>query len=200
MSLQNLEPREKKVLAWGVAAAALILGYLILTSLPAGGGDNLKQTQKVNEQFQQNLREYQALRGVVEVVDRKLAKTPPGYDLFGTLNNIVQELQLGSDIKAMVPHDGSGTDYYDEKYVDMTIQGVNLDNLVQFLQKLDAEPAFLRVTQVSITKRFSQDKSDNGLDVSIRIAAYAKKEAPTPVATGPAAGKTLEKIPEDHTP
>jgi type II secretory pathway component PulM len=200
MSLQNLEPREKKVLAGGVAAAALILGYLIITSLPAGGGDTLKQTQRVNEQFQQDLREYQALRGVVEAVDRKLAKTPAGYDLFGTLNNIVQELQLGSDIKAMVPHDGSGTDYYDEKYVDMTIQGVNLDNLVQFLQKLDAEPAFLRVTQVSITKRFSQDKSDNGLDVSIRIAAYAKKEAPTPVATGPAAGKTLEKIPEDHTP
>jgi len=177
MNLREMEPREKKMLVLGaVALVVFIVIWKVTGDEPGNRGDDLKRVEHNRDLFIADLKEYQRLRGTVEKVDKSLEKTPPDFDLYGALNEMVEDLDLRSAIKKMTPHDASGTEFYSESYVDMDIKEVSLDGLVELLKKIEDSPAFLRVSQLSVKRRF---KEEGLLDVSIRVAAYAPPKPET---------------------
>lgn len=174
MNLRELEPREKKMLAVGAIALAVFIGVWSLAGEDKKGrGTNLKRVRHDYNQFVTDLNEYQQIRTTVDKIDKKLKRTPSDFDhnsLYETLNGIVEP--LGLPINKMIPHEAGGTDFYTEYYVDMDMKQISLDDLVELLKKIDSSPSFLRVSQLSVKRRFNEEAK---LDVSIRVAAYASK-------------------------
>lgn len=205
MNPRSLQPREKKILALGAAVTVLFVGYfLIFRGGPKTSAGDEKRAQRSQEAFLADLKQYQTMRGTVETIDGKLAKTPPDYDLYGELIKIQEAGNLGPMTRKMNREQGSGTDFYTELYVDWDLQGVYLDDLVDLLGKIESLPAFVRVSQLSVKKHFQ----DNTLDVGLRVAAYASTKAtgpgplsPTPPPTAPPTAPPMAPLaPSPGTP
>ena len=179
MSPRELEKREK----WALALMAAVFAVFAILMYPTlfqdqgqqRGAASLKKIEHQRDMFMAELKEYQEIRGPVEEIDKKLEKTPPDYDLDGALIEMANS--LGIQLKSVKEHDAGGTDFYTEIYVDMDMKEVSLDDLVALLKKIEAAPAFLRVSQLSVKRRFSDDRT---LDVTARVAAYAKKSEESP--------------------
>ncbi len=172
MSLDNLENREKKILLVGAIVVGLMIVYLVIdTGGPSGapGGVTKAQAVRARDQFVDDLARYEELAGTVEKVDANLQRTPPGYDLSGSLNKTVEDLGLLDAIKGTKQTE-SGAEFYSETYVDMNLQKIKIEDLVNLLKRVEALPVFVKVTQLSVKRRFSEEGE---LDVSIRVSAFA---------------------------
>jgi type II secretory pathway component PulM len=183
VSLAELKPREKKLLAAG-AAALIIFVFFVYSKFgggPAQGDDDFKKITHTRDAFMDDLASYQAQSGSVDRIDKMLDKTPAGFDLYGAMSAMVDALGIRDKIKNLTQHSGEGGNFYDESYVDVDLKQITLDDLVELLKKVDEQPAFLRVSTLSVKRRFSAE--DKTLDVTLRVSAYSRKQpdaAPKP--------------------
>jgi len=167
----ELEPREKKMIALGAAAFAVMALYLLFS---AGGPDDRgadkRKVLRTRDAFMADFAEYRKMAPVVSEVERMLERTPEDYDLYGELSDMVDDLNLGSAVKSMKRHQSTRTEYYRDDYVDVDLQRIKLDHLVELLKKIESSSAFLRVDRMVVKRRFSEEGE---LDVSMRVAAYS---------------------------
>lgn len=180
MNARELAPREKKLLAAGLLLMVVFAIIMYSTFFGSGAqrqGADLKRMEHVRQTFLSELDQYRSIRGLVEEVDKNLEKTPGGYELFDTISSIIDTLGIRSAVTNMTPNKTSGTEYYSEVYVDVDIKQITLDDLVALLEQIEKQPAFLRVSQLSVKRRFSDDRT---LDVNIRVMAYGNKEEGEP--------------------
>jgi len=179
MSPKELQPREK----WALVLMAIMLigfswymySWLSKDSGTRRGTTDLKKIERQRDMFLADLGQYQAIRGPVEETDKNIERTPADYDLDGALIEMANS--LGIKIKSVKEQEGAGTDYYTEFYVDVDMKQVHLDELVSLLEKVEAAPAFLRVSRLSVKRRFSDDRT---LDVTVRVTAYGGKSEESP--------------------
>ncbi|HUT56164.1 MAG TPA: hypothetical protein VM658_22420 [bacterium] len=175
MSLKELKPREKKLL---IAGAVILFVFFIFFynrfAGPSGGQvEDLKKISRTRDSFMADLKQYQALAGTVTKVEQDLAKTPDGFDLYGAMSGIVDTLALRDKVRNLSQRSGGGGNYHAESYVDMDLKQISLDDLVEVLKKIAEQPAFLRVSTLSVKRRFSDDRT---LDVTLRVSVYSKKQ------------------------
>jgi len=180
MSLKELKPSEKRLLLLG-GVAMIIMGYLIISSFTGGPGGgqatNLRKMERDRDNLFASIEQYQAISGNVNDIDKKLKKTPADFDLDGRLIDMIDQLGLRSKVRNVTTGESGGTDYYSESYVDVDIKEVALDDVVDLLKTIETAPAFVRVSQLSIKRRYSDDRT---LDVNLRVAVFAEKATETP--------------------
>lgn len=173
MSLKDLEPREKKFLAIGLAVAAAVILYLVFDLGSGSGGASMSRNNalRLQAEFNADLEQYREMAPVVEEIDRKLDANPEGYDLYTELTKIVDE--VGLQIKNMNKNQGSSSEFYSEEYVDMDIKDAKLDDLVSLLQKIEDSPAFLRVPKLSVKRKRGDDPA---IDINLRVSLYTRSQ------------------------
>ena len=174
MNLPKLESRERLLLLAGAAVAVVFVAVFALRGCgpKRTGNADLARLQKTRDAFMADLRQYQALAQTIARIDQKLASTPQDYDLFGTVSGIIETLGLRSAIRNIKPNQSAGTDFFTEAYVDMDMQGIKLTDLVNLLQEIEKAPAFIRVSNLSVKKRYGEEGQ---LDINIRVTAYGLK-------------------------
>ena len=174
MNLPKLESREKLLILAGAAVAVVfIIVFSVRGCGPKRSGNaDLVRLQKTRDAFMVDLRQYRTLKQTIDRIDQKLASTPQDYDLFGTVSGVVETLGLRTAIRNIKPNQSAGTDFFTEAYVDMDMQGITLNDLVKLLSEIEKTPAFIRVSNLSVTKRIGEEKQ---LNVNIRVTAYGLK-------------------------
>ena len=177
MALRELEPREKKLLIAGVAVMVIFAIGLWMSmdggGTAAGGRSTTEQARQARSVFEEDMEKYLEINSVVGPVDEKLDRTPKGYDLNSELINILNDLDLQPSIKKMNPGDESENEYYKATHVDVDLEKISLDDLVNLLQRIDNQIAFVRVSRMNVKRRF---KDDRVLDVNMRVAVYEHSE------------------------
>lgn len=180
MSLKELKPSEKRLLLFG-AVAMIIMGYLLVSSFTGGPGGgqatSLRKMERDRDDLIAAIGQYQAISGNVKDIDTKLKKTPADFDLDGQLIDMIDSLGLRQTVRNVTTHEAGGTDYYSESYVDVDLKEISLDDVVELLKKIETAPAFVRVSQISVKRRYSDDRT---LDVNLRVAVYTEKQPETP--------------------
>ncbi len=169
-------PRERYIIIAGLAVAVFFILYWLVTGISSPGPSRksrLESTLAKQKEFHHVLEKYKALHSSVEEFDRRLNQTQQDLDLFAVLNAFAQQTGIREQIVKMDPSEGSGTEYYQERHVDMNLQKIPLRPLVRFLQKIEGSEEFLRVTKITIKRRFDQSET---LDVSIRVNAYSARQ------------------------
>jgi type II secretory pathway component PulM len=175
MSLKELKPREKKLLFAGAAVLFVFFIFFYHRFFGGAGGEveDFRKISRIHDAFMTDLNQYQTMAGTVKAVEQDLDKTPPGFDLYGAMSSIVDTLALRDKVRNLSQRSGGGGNFYSESYVDMDLKQITLDDLVELLRKIQEQPAFLRVSTLSVKRRFSEERT---LDVTLRISAYSKKE------------------------
>lgn len=174
--LQSRPPRERYILIGGTAVTVVFILYWLVAGMTSsgpsrqGGLDRVLADQK---EFHKVLAEYKTLANQVQEFDNRLKSTQEDLDLFATLNSFADQSGIKEQIIKMDPSDGAGTEYYDEWYVDMNLQKIPLEPLTKFMKKIDESSSFLRITRITIKRRFDQSET---LDVNLRVNAYRAKQ------------------------
>ena len=179
MNFANLEKREKTLIIACVAVAVVFIAFFGIRGCgPSRGGNvDLTRIKKAREGFMVDLARYRTLNQTVKRIDDRLAATPAGFDLVGTVSADIDALGLRPAIRNLNPGESAGAQFFTENYVDIDMQAVNLNNLVKLLQKINEAQAFMRVSQLSVKKRMGDEAA---LDVNIRVTAYGKKQETAP--------------------
>jgi type II secretory pathway component PulM len=173
--IESRPPRERAILIAGAAVAFIFILYWLIAGVSSGPSkeSSLERAMADQEEFLQVLKQYNTLHDQIQQFDTRLNKTQHDLDLFAMLNNFAQETGIREQIIKMDPSEGAGTEYYDEQYVDMNLQQIPLEPLTRFLQKIEQAPAFLRITRITIKRRYDQSEA---LDVNLRVNAYMAKQ------------------------
>lgn len=174
MNFANLEKREKTLIIICAVVAVVFVSFFGMRGCRGGraGNTDLARLKKAREGFYTDLQSYRAIKQTVGAIDTRLAATPADYDLVGTMSAAIDKLGLRPSIRNMNPGESSGSQFFSEKYVDIDMQSVKLNDLVGLLQEIKQASAFLRVAQLSVKKRMGEEGT---LDVNIRVAAYSPK-------------------------
>ena len=182
MGAMSLKERWEKLSARerGLVLAALLCLTVVAVvfSWKGGGsrrssGSRLDQVMASEKRLAEALVRYQKAHQEVEKIESRLKQTPPNFDLFKHLNELVDQAGIRSSVIKMDPLEGTGTDYYKEDSVDMNIQKIELDPLMKFLQGVEDSPGGVRIEKLALKKRFD---NSNTLDVTLRVTLYRLKE------------------------
>ncbi len=170
---RQLEKREKILLL----ACGVILVVFALFFLLRGGGDSTDQNPAdlamKREMLTSQIERYEKTKAKIDVIDKKIRRTPVNYDLIGEMSSVCKELGLA--VENIAPHDsGSDSDPYNEKAVTINLEDMTLQDMVNLLEKIESSPAFLKVTRMNVKRKTFSEESL--LNVRIRVAVYWPKE------------------------
>jgi general secretion pathway protein M len=130
--------------------------------------------ERVVQASQQQLRTMADLTAAFQRVQREaefaktsLAARKPGFSLFSFLDSLVGETGLKDRISYMKPSNSEGPDSrYKISSVEMKLQGITLEQLVQYLYKVEYSGKNVQVKRLSI----SQTGKEEGLvDVILQV-------------------------------
>jgi len=174
----NLAKREKYIVLMAACLIGLflIINFLILPFLKER--DRLRKgiTAKEGE-----LKEIAALSSVYQEyqkgssdMTRLLAKRGNGFTLMSYLDKAAGE----SDVKSqyMKPSSSKGSGPYEESVVEIKFEGINTDQLVKYLYKIEAPKDLIFIKRISIT---DNKKQEGYLDSIIQVLTYQKTSAGT---------------------
>lgn len=175
--LEKLTPRERVLLLAGAACLLVVLGWFGFSQRGRGGGaagSKLDQVVSQEKQAAVLAARYQRQHSQLSAIEDRLRQTPADFDLYKHLDRLVDQAGIRRGVIKMDPVEGSGTDYYSEDYVDMNLQKIELIPLIQFLHSIEDSPGGVRITDLSLKKRFD---NSNTLDATIRVSLYRLKES-----------------------
>ena len=179
----SMEPKNKRaLLLLAVASGVFIIAMLIL-GVGRGGnkGGDLKTALKNRDEFSRKLADYQAIGPMVDDIDKLINLTPADFDLFGALGKIEEEAGVKDKIRSKTKDTGGGSNYFSETSVTLDLHQVNLNQLVALLQKIEeigTSQAFVRVSQLKVTRSFTKD--ERTLDVTVKVTQYGRLAGAAP--------------------
>ncbi len=174
-SYLGLEERQQLMAAGGALLILVLLIFMPITcassklsKLEAG----FEKGRKSRDTFSQKIAEYQSLKDQLEVIRRNM-----GSNQSGSLNSLIESLAndagIGSNIDRLKPVNLGSTDFYEEDGVDAAISNVNLEQLSQFLSKVEQNKSLpLHIKKLDIKTRYN--KRDQ-FSVSMQIGTYRLK-------------------------
>jgi general secretion pathway protein M len=111
-------------------------------------------------------REYDEVHGRLASVEERIRSGPRG-EIFTTLEKLAAESTVKID--SMEPRTSPASDAYKETKVQVTLKGVTLAQLVNYLHRIDASPQVLSIKSLRIRTR--KDKPDL-LDATFSVSSF----------------------------
>ncbi len=172
--IRQLKKSEKILLAGG---GVILVIFLLFFLLRGGGGGTVEgdpaELMMQRDVLLSQINKYRHTSAKIDIIDKKISRTPVNYDLIGEMSKTCKE--LGLTVENIDPRDsGSESDPFNEKSVTINLEDVTLQSLVDLLRKIENSQAFLKVTRMNVKRKTFNEQSL--LNVRIRVAVYWPKK------------------------
>jgi len=174
--LQKLEKREKQAVTAGLIflVCFAVFHFLVSPLLQAR-----QQTQKAlihkKEDIQkiQRLQEnYFKLQTQAVNIEERLQKRSPSFSLFSFIEENATKAKVKEQIHSMTPSTSEGDGALRESRVDLKLERISLQQLVDFLKKIESAEDIVVIRRISIQEN---GKEDGTLDAVMQIITFTKK-------------------------
>ena len=153
----KLEPRDKKVLLFGGAAAALILLYaLALAPLM----EDLSRKRELLPRKEKDLAEMKVLKEQYLEIQQRLQEAQAAAvkrgPLLTDIENITKRANLGGKIVSLKPQPGVQAEGFKESIVEVRLDNITLYDVVNYVYLLEKEA--LRIRKLQFKPRYDNPK------------------------------------------
>lgn len=153
----KLEERDKKVLIFGGAAAALILLYAFVVS-PLSS--DLSRKRELIPKRERDLKEMRVLKDQYLEIQQRLQQAQAAAvkrgPLLTELENITKRANLSSKVVSLKPQAGVQTETFKESIVEIRIESITLYDIVNYVYMLEQDS--LRIRKLQFKPRFDNPK------------------------------------------
>ena len=153
----KLEERDKKVLIFGGAAAALILLYALVLS-PLMADLSLKRASIPKKETE--LEQIKVLRTQYLDIQQRLQQAQAAAaqrgPLLTDLENISKRANLSSKIVSLKPQEGVQTEGFKESVVEVKLENITLYDVVNYVYLLEKDT--LRIRKLQFKPRYDNPK------------------------------------------
>ena len=175
--LNRLQRREKRVLAVGLlfVIGFLVVHFCLLPYIDARNSlaDSLKRKEADLVDIQLLKREYLELKSRQGDIENRLMKRTAGFSLFSFLEEQAAAVKVKDRVTYMKPSSNMIEEGFNESIVEMKIETITLQQLVDFLVKIESEKMVVVVQRISI----QENSRENGmLDTVVRIKTYEMEQ------------------------
>ena len=172
---RNLQQREKLFV---IGAGALLVLFLIfkLTIDPM-----LKRSADLDRQIVTARRQldevrtlqqdYQRQKSVVDSINSQL-KNQPNFAIISRLDELAGQTGIRSKIGYMKPTVSPQNEVYNEDSVEVKMDGVTLEQLVQYLHQIENSPQLLKIKRLEMKPHFDNRQI---LSATFRVSAFTLK-------------------------
>lgn len=169
----KLAGREKAIITVAGVAIVLVLFFQFGLS-PAL--ERLKTLDRLVAQKEREVQEMKALReayltqqAVMEEVNHSLSRRGKDFAIFSFLEDLAIKSGVKSNIMYMKPALSTTGELYRESSVEMKLEGIALQQLIQYLYQIEHAPQLLRVRRLLIKPRFANPDT---LDITFQVSTF----------------------------
>ncbi len=167
---EGLSPRERLlVLGVGGMLALTILVFGVVTPVLGAASAASARVASAEQELvavRRLRREYDEVHGRLASVEERIRNGPRG-EIFTTLEKLASESTVKID--SMEPRTSPASDAYKETKVQVTLKGVTLAQLVNYLHRIDASAQVLSIKSLRIRTR--KDKPEL-LDATFTVSSF----------------------------
>lgn len=167
---EGLSSREQLLVLGAATAVGLALVYLLVVSpvqrFAASASRRVEIAEQELELVQRLRREYDEVHGRLASVEQRIRSGPRG-EIFTTLEKLASESAVKVD--SMEPRTSPASDSYRETKVQVSLKGITLAQLVNYLHRIDSSAQVLSVKSLRIRAR--KDKPEL-LDVTFTVSSF----------------------------
>jgi general secretion pathway protein M len=181
----RVNPREKRILFTGGGVVGALLIYLLVVS-PYMSAMELwdrritRKTQELSEVLALQ-QEYLGLKEKTKVLEDVIRSTR-GFSLLSFLENLATKNKIKTKIAYMKPLTTPTSEKFKESSVEMKLEGLNLQELVDFLYQVELSAQPIRIKRLNIAKK----KGNAYLDMTLQASTFE----PLGRGKGPEKGRT----------
>jgi type II secretory pathway component PulM len=167
---EGLSPRERLlVLGVGATLALTLVVFGVVGPVLGAASSATARVASAEQELlavQRLRREYDEVHGRLASVEERIRNGPRG-EIFTTLEKLASEATVKID--AMEPRTSPASDAYKETKVQVTLKGVTLAQLVNYLHRIDASAQVLSIKSLRIRTR--KDKPEL-LDATFTVSSF----------------------------
>ena len=172
--------REKALVSVGVLAVAAFVAFVLVVRPAMGRVETLRRVlpERAEElaEVEAKLRELAATREALAEVQRRTRRMDAldeDFGLMAFLESVQKESGLEDRVGSVRPSTEPLGDEYVERVVDIRLEGVSLEEVARFLEKIEAADEPLRASQVSLRRDARRRETLHAI-IQIRMVALAE--------------------------
>ena len=173
---RNLGTRERVfVMTAGLAVLLALLFMVVIDPMLAHSARLDRQivtAQRELQELQTLQRTYQRQKSVLDRINAQL-KRQQNFALLSRLEELAGQAGIRSKILYMKPTIGTPSDAYDEEAVEIKMEGVTLEQLIQYLYQVENSPQFMKIKRLYIKPRLENRQI---LSATFRVSTFTPKE------------------------
>lgn len=173
LKFKKLNKREKYIIYGAIGVVAVLAVYqFIITPFFENKRrmqNGLQRKKAMIAEMQQWQSDYQAIKQSAQVSKALFAGRSKGFELYSFLNTIAGQTGIKDRITSMKPTKiaQKNSDYRLSR-VDMKLDGIGLEQLVNYLYSVETSENIVDITKLTITKK---DKKQGLISVMMQVEA-----------------------------
>jgi len=152
----NLTQREKQIIAAGAALLVLIVVFRIFIRPARSRVRTLRRVLSDKRQVLGELRaksqEYNAISRELEKIRLELRRQPEERKILSSVERIQKDCGLMQKVVYMKPSTMTVNDVYEETTIEIKLQSITLEQLIQFLSKIESSELTIRIRTLDIKR------------------------------------------------
>lgn len=169
----KLTKRDKYLLVFAACFIVTVL-FINMAVLPFfASRENIRRGIAAKEKGLQEIMElsavYQALQKESQVLKQRLDKRQQGFTLFSFLEKEAGTAGVKNFIKYMKPSVASVKGPFQESMVEIKLEGIGLEQLVEYLRRVEYEAEAVSVKRITIQ---TNKRDAAALDVTMQVMTY----------------------------
>ena len=169
--------REKAIVGVGAFAVAAFAAFVAFVRPALQDVETLRRVLPERRQtlaeLEEKASELAALRESLVDIRQQTQRIDRDFGLMAYLESIQKEAGIEDHVGLVRPSTVPLNDQYDERVVDMRLEGVSLAEIVRFLEKIEAAEAPLQASEVTLRRQPGRQDTLNAT-VQIRMLALAE--------------------------
>lgn len=173
----NLTRREKQIMVAGVFFLGLAIVFQIFVRPAIGRVKTLKRVLIEKRQLLDDLRtksqEYNSISSELEEIRQEIGKQQVDRQILSFIERIQKDCGLMQNVVYMKPTTMAISNIYEETTIEIKLQGITLNQLIQFLSKIESSELLVGIKLLDIRRGV---RNINLLDTVIKIASLSTIE------------------------
>ena len=170
----NLTQKEKQTIAAGAILFGLIVVFQIFVRPAIGRVRTLRRVVSDKQQLLAELRakgeQYKTVSMELEKIRLELGRKPEERKVLSFIERIQKDSGLMQNVVYMKPSDMIVKDIYEQKTIEIKLQSITLDQLIQFLLKIESSEFTIGIRTLEIKRDLRNSRL---LDTTIQLVSLS---------------------------